>query len=59
MQHAQTYVLDFLDREVCVGWYSHILRVHVDNNEERVGCVSFEELVDLEIACAQLGSGVM
>ena len=33
--------------------------MHVDNNEERVGRVTFEELVDLEIACAQLGARVI
>lgn len=33
--------------------------MHVDDNEERVGRVSFEQLVDLEIACAQLGARVI
>lgn len=56
---STTYVLDLLDRKVCICGNARLLWLDVNNDEEGVWCVSLEQLVDLEIRCAQLGAGVV
>jgi hypothetical protein len=43
-------VFDFFHGEVGVCGYAYVFGLHVDDYEERVGCVFLEELVDLQIA---------
>lgn len=44
-----TYVFDFLDGKVCICGHANFLRLHVDDDEQRIGRVAFKQLVDLEI----------
>ena len=44
-----TYVFDLLNGKVCVCWYADFLWLYVYNDEQRIGCVAFEQLVDFEI----------
>lgn len=44
-----TYVFDLLDGKVCIRRHADFLRLHVDDDEQRIGCVAFKQLVDLEI----------
>lgn len=43
------YIFDLFDSEVGVCGYADFFWLHVYDDEERVGCVALEELVDLEI----------
>lgn len=44
-----TYIFDLLDGKVGVRWYTGLLWLYVNDDEKRIRCVPFEELVDLQI----------
>lgn len=54
-----THVFDLLDGKVGVGRHADFLWLDIDDDEERVGRVALEELVDLEVRGAQLGASVV
>jgi hypothetical protein len=45
----QTYILDLVNSEVCIGWYADFLGLDVNDDKKGVGCVALEQLVDLQI----------
>ena len=48
-RQGETYVFDLFNGKVCVCWYADFFWLHVYNDEQWVGCVAFEQLVDFEI----------
>ena len=53
------YIFYFFDCEVGVCGYADFFRLDVYDDEERVGCVAFEQLIYLEVRGSQFGSGVV
>jgi hypothetical protein len=46
---GRAYIFNLLNRKVGICRHAHLLRLHIDNDEQGVGCVSLEQLVDLQI----------
>lgn len=53
------YIFDFLHSEIGVCGHADFFRLDVDDYEERVGGIAFEELVDFEVGGAQFGARVV
>lgn len=56
---GRTYILDLVHGEVGIGRHAGLLWLYVDDDQQGVGGVALEQLVDLEVGCAQLGAGVV
>lgn len=54
-----THISDLLNRKVCIRRHPHLFRLHIDNDEKRIWCVSFEQLVDSQIRSPQLRTSVV
>lgn len=56
---AQTHVLDLFYCEVCISRHARLLRLDINNDQQRIRRVSLEQLVDLQIRRTQLRPGVI
>ena len=46
---GKTYIFDFFNGKVCIRRHTDFFWLHVYDDEQRIGCVALEELIDLEI----------
>ena len=53
------YIFYLFNCEVGVGRYADFLRLDIYDDEERVWCVTFEQLIYLEIRGSKFGAGVV
>ena len=54
LRGESTHIFDFFNGKVGVGWHSRFLWLDINDYEQRVRCVSLEQLVNLEIRGSQL-----
>lgn len=56
---SQTYIFDLLNRKVSIRRHANVSRLHIDDDQKWVWCVSLEQLVDLQIRRPQFRTRVI